>query len=140
MMSLSLKSLFLLLALALCFVGSGCQTTYSSHLLGEQRVVAKYTGRSLFAEVPSTVRVPAVIAAADEVARARGYTVLKTESTEEAGMISSVPPAKDSIQQVIVHANTGDHGTVIQVTYSPFPDRQLCESIFDAILARLSAK
>jgi hypothetical protein len=133
-----LKLLFVTLACALCFVGSGCQTTYSTHQLGEHRVVAKYGGRSLFVEVPETVRVPAVIAAADEVVRSRGYSVLRKESTEEKGMIASVPPAKDTIQRVIVRAEAGDHGTAIRVSYEPFPDRRLCESILDAILAKLS--
>lgn len=132
------RTFLLIPLLAVCALLSACQTTYSSHQLGEQRVVAKYTGRTLFAEVPSTIRVPAVIAAADDVVRARGYTVLRTESTEERGMLASVPPAKDSIQQVVVRAETGDHGTAIRVSYEPFPDRQLCESIFDAILAKLS--
>jgi hypothetical protein len=39
----------------------------------------------------------------------------------------------------MVRVETGDHGTAIRVSYEPFPDRQLCESIFDAILAKLSA-
>ncbi len=117
---------------------AGCKTTYSTHQLGEQRIVAKYSGRALFAEVPETVRVPAVIAAADEVARARGYTVLKKETTEENGIITVVPPARDSITQLVIHADRVDVGTAIRISYQPFPDRQLCESFFDAILAKVS--
>jgi hypothetical protein len=117
---------------------AGCKTTYSTHQLGDQRIVAKYSGRALFAEVPETVRVPAVIAAADEVARARGYTVLKKETTEEKGIITVVPPARDSITQLVIHAERVDVGTSIRVSFQPFPDRQLCESFFDAILAKVS--
>lgn len=122
---------------SLAFI-AGCKTTYSAHMLGDQRVVAKYSGRALFAEVPETVRVPAVIAAADEVARARGYTVLKKESTEENGILTVVPPARDSITQLVIHADRVDVGTAIRISYQPFPDRQLCESFFDAILAKVS--
>ena len=43
------------------------------------------------------------------------------------------------MQHVIVHADASDHGTAVHVAYEPFPDRELCESIFDAILAKLSA-
>lgn len=133
------RVLLISLAAGVAVVAGGCQTTYSQHQLGEMRVVAKYGGRSLFAEVPDSVRVPAVIAAADEVVRGRGYSVLRKEATEEVGVLASVPPAKDTIQRVMVHAEKGDHGTSIRVAYEPFPDRELCESIFDAILAKLSA-
>ena len=133
------KTLVLLVACAASAVGGGCQTTYSSHQLGDQRVVARYGGRSLHADLPRSIRVPAVIAAADGVARSRGYSVLKSEATEEVGRISSTPPGKDSVQRVVVHASKGDHGTEIRVSYEPFPDRRLCESILDAILATLSA-
>lgn len=134
----ALRTVFLVVAAGALAFSAGCKTTYSSHQLGEQRVVAKYNGRALFAEVPETVRVPAVIAAADEVARSRGYTVLKKESTEEAGYISVVPPARDAITRLVIHADRVDVGTSIRVSYEPFPDRQLCESFFDAILAKVS--
>jgi hypothetical protein len=136
---LLLKALLVLAACLMVVVGTGCQTTYSSHQFGEQRLVARHSGRTLMVELPKAIRVPAVIATTDEVVRGRGYTVLRQQATEEAGSISSFPPGKSSVQRLIVRVTAGDNGTEVRVSYEPFSDRKLCESILDALLARLSA-
>jgi hypothetical protein len=117
---------------------AGCHSTkYAAHEYAGQRVVAQYSGRTLFAELPSSVRVAAVIAAADENFRSHGYTVLDKDSTEEEGRCVAHAPGKD-ITRVVVRSKRGGHGTEVTVVYEPFGEEELSRYHFDGILQHLS--
>ncbi len=132
-----LAMLFLLSTTALADGPRDNAADIGAHEYGGQRVVAQYSGRTLFAELPSSVRVGAVIAAADENFRSHGYTVLDKDSTDDEGRCVAHAPGKD-ITRVVVRSKRGAHGTEVTVVYEPFGEEELSRYHFDGILQHLS--
>jgi hypothetical protein len=103
----------------------------------QQDITATYEGRTLRAELPGRARVPAVIAAADQTFRARGYAVQRTASTEDTGEIVANAPRHSSLPRVVVSASRGVDGTGVEVVVEPFGDQELSRSVLDGVLQRL---
>ena len=95
---------------------------------GSSGVEATYSLGTLRATLPHEARVPAVIAAADEAARARGYTVVSSTATEEHGRLVCRPPRSDSFPRVVVDARRISTGTKTTLEMQPMGDQDVCRS------------
>lgn len=104
---------------------------------GASAISASYSYPSLEADLPDQSRVPAVIAAADSVLRARGYSITKSASTEDAGVVRSLPPRSSDYPVVEVGAKRTTSGTRVTISVTPFGDEDLSRSVLDSILTRL---
>ena len=133
------RTRILVVAAAALMSLAGCRSTkYAAHPYAGQRVVASYSGRTLFAELPAGVRVPAVIAAADENFRSHGYTVSEKESTDEDGRCVGYAPGRQGLPRGVVRCKRGGHGTEVRIVYEPFGEEELSRYIFDGVLGHLS--
>ncbi len=131
-MKLLVLSLISTAALAL----SGCSKPQIA-TQGSRGIEAKYSLGRLSATLPPEASVPATIAAADQTARARGYTVVSSYSTDERGNLVCRPPRSDSFPRVTIWANRVSAGTETTLELQPFGDQELCRSLLDGILQRL---
>lgn len=105
---------------------------------GEERsVVAAYGVRKLRTELPMTVRVPAVIAAADAALRDRGYAVRSSRTTEDSGRVEGLPRGAGPLKSVVVMARVVPDGTRVEVLLKPWGDEEQSRAILDDILVRL---
>lgn len=104
---------------------------------GEGGIAATYSRPTLSARLPAGTRVPAVIAAADDTMRARGYSVQATGATEEAGTVEARPPRTTDWPKVDVRASVVADTTLVEISVSPWGDQELSRSLLDGILRRL---
>jgi len=105
---------------------------------GQQKdMTASYSTRTLSASLPDTARVPAIIAAADQTLRARGYAVQKSSATEEAGEIIANAPRYNNYPRVRLRATRMTDATQVEVTVEPFGDQELSRSVLDGVLQKL---
>jgi hypothetical protein len=81
--------------------------------------------------------VPAVIAAADQTLRARGYSVRRSSSTEETGEIVANAPRYETYPRVVLTTSRHVDSTLVEVTVEPFGDQELSRSVLDGVLQRL---
>lgn len=122
------------LALSAVLVG-GCQAEQRAQ--GTSGVMASYRIPTLSVQLPAEVRVPAVIAAADEECRSRGYSVASSSATEDAGRLVARPPRTSDYPEAIVEASTLGQGTRVEITVRPLGDQEWSRSLLDGILRRL---
>jgi len=115
--------------------GVGCQSTPISMRAGTQ--TANYMGTTLSTRLPAETRVPSVIAATEQAMLARGYTIVESASTEEAGSIVGRPPRYNTLPRMVVEAARRGDGVDLSLRYEPFGDREVCTAMLDAILRRL---
>lgn len=114
----------------------GCSPVVKTQ--GRQGVVeATYARRTLSATLPASARVPAVIAAAEETVRARGYSVERSTSTEEVGVLVARPPRTTDFPVITIDADVVPNATRVRMTVSPFGDQEMSRSILDGTLQRL---
>ena len=104
---------------------------------GNQDTVATYHGMTLRANLPAESRVPAVIAAAEETLRARGYSITTSDSTEEKGEIIAHPPRYNNFPRILIESSRGVSSTVVDLRVEPFGDQDLCRSVLDGMLQRM---
>ena len=104
---------------------------------GDTAVVATYKFPTLSANLPDEARVPAVIAAAEQTVRARGYSVSRSGATEEQGVLVCRPPRTTDYPTIEVRATRVAVGTRVAVRCEPFGDEHLSRSLLDGILSRL---
>lgn len=104
---------------------------------GASAISATYAYPRLEADLPDATRVPAAIAAADSTLRARGYSVEKSTSTEEAGVVRALPPRSSDYPVVEVNATRTTSGTHVTIGVTPFGDENLSRSVLDGMLSRL---
>lgn len=104
---------------------------------GQSGIEATYYRGVLNAVLPESARAPAVIAATEQVARARGYSIVSSASTDELSTIVIRPPQTSSIPTVRITARRVMQGTQVQVENNPWGDEDLSRSLLDAILQRL---
>lgn len=100
-------------------------------------MMAAYGVRKLRTELPSSVRVPAVIAAADAALRDRGYGVTLSHATEDSGRVEAEPRTAGVLKSVVVMAKTIPDGTRVEVLVTPWGSEAKSRSILDGILVRL---
>jgi hypothetical protein len=118
------------------FALAACSPQVKSH--GTQKdVTATYSGTTLSSNLPTTARVPAVMAAADETLRARGYAVQRSSGTEESGEIVANAPRYNDFPRVVFSASRGINATHVEVNVQPFGDQELSRSLLDGVLQRL---
>jgi hypothetical protein len=100
-------------------------------------VMATYSGMTLRSNLPTETRVPAVIAAAEQTLRGRGYTVVRSNATEETGEIVAYAPRYNNFPRIVITSNRGVSSTVVDLRVEPFGDQELCRSVLDGMLQRL---
>lgn len=104
---------------------------------GSSDLTAAYRMRTLSTVLPGSARVPAVIAAAEETVRARGYSVESSAATEDAGRLVVRPPRTSDFPKMTIEASAVGHGTRVTFTVSPFGDEEMSRSVLDGVLQRL---
>lgn len=109
----------------------------SAYQGADRSIVAAYRVRKLRTELPPTVRVQAVILAADAALRDRGYAVTSSRATEDAGHVEAEPRDAGSFDSVEVTARVIPAGTRIEIRVNPWGDEAKSRAILDGILARL---
>lgn len=115
---------------------AGCKTTVQQQ--GNRGVNASYSLMTLSSDLPGPTRVPAVIAAAEQVVRARGYTVDTSEATDESGRLVARPPrTTDAYPRLVVSAHSLAQGAHVEINYQPMGDQELSRSVLDGILQKL---
>ncbi|HYE62194.1 MAG TPA: hypothetical protein VD997_09370 [Phycisphaerales bacterium] len=126
----------LLPILALVTLLPACSPEVKTHG-PRQDVTATYHNAALSTSLAPTARVPAVIAAADQTLRARGYAVQRSTATEEAGELIANAPRYNNYPRVRVRATRADAATLLEVKVEPFGDQELSRSVLDGILQKL---
>ncbi|HEX8876572.1 MAG TPA: DUF3568 family protein [Phycisphaerales bacterium] len=113
---------------------AGCEATPKQQ--GSQsQLTATYKMGALSAVVPA--KVPAVMAAAEQTLRDRGYAIESSASTTEQGGIVARPPAYNLGKTLKVDiASTANDETSITLSAQPW-DETLLRITLDRILARL---
>lgn len=113
---------------------AGCESTPKQQ--GSQsQLTATYKMGALSAVVPA--KVPAVIAAAEQTLRDRGYAIESSASTTEQGGIIARPPAYNLGKTMKIDvASTATDETTITLSTNPW-DETLLRITLDRILARL---
>jgi len=129
------RLIILVLTAALC----GCNSSkppFTTH--GSDRSIqATQSVRTLYATLPSHVRVNAVLAAGEQTLRARGYTVTRTASTSDSGTILAEPPKPSSADQIKFKAYVYGSGTRVEITVKPWGGGDRARAILDDVLRRL---
>lgn len=113
---------------------AGCESTPKQQ--GSQsQLTATYKMGALSAVIPA--KVPAVMAAAEQTLRDRGYAIESSASTTEQGGIVARPPAYNlgKTMKIDVASTTSDE-TSITLSAQPW-DETLLRITLDRILARL---
>jgi hypothetical protein len=113
---------------------AGCEATPKQQ--GSQsQLTATYKMGALSAVVPA--KVPAVMAAAEQTLRDRGYAIESSASTTEQGGIIARPPAYNLGKTMKIDvASTAADETTITLSTNPW-DETLLRITLDRILARL---
>jgi hypothetical protein len=115
---------------------AGCKAK-AGYQGAERDVLAAYGVRKLRTELPATVRVPAVVAAADAALRDRGYAVASSHATEDTGRVEAEPRGAGPLKSVVVTARVIPDGTRVEVMLKPWGDEAKSRAILDGILVRL---
>jgi len=113
---------------------SGCKTPVYRY---GNDIEARYAHRTLTARLPDTVRVPAAMAAMDEVLRDRGYTVLETSVTEDAGRVVARAPRFNNYPRLVIDIRQTASACVVGMRNDPFGDKDQAEQMMRALIARL---
>lgn len=130
------RTLACLFVASLALAGAGCKAQVRPQ--GERGIEATYSMTTLSTTLPEAARVPAVIAAAEQTVRARGYTVDASEATEDAGRLIARPPrTNDAYPRLVVTAHAAAGETRVEIKYQPLGDQDLSRSVLDGILTRL---
>src|SRR5262245_36128212 len=98
---------------------------------------ATYRGWTLTTNLPAEARVPAVVAAAEQTLRARGYTITTSDSTEEEGEVVAHPPRTNNLPRIVIASARGVSSTTVDMRVEPFGDQELCRSVLDGMLQRM---
>lgn len=115
---------------------AGCKAR-AAYQGSDRSVMAAYGLRKLRTELPPTVRVPAVVAAADAALRDRGYAVTSSHASEDAGRVEGEPRGAGVLESVVVSARLVADSTRVEVVIKPWGDEPKSRAILDAILIRL---
>jgi len=98
---------------------------------------SRYSGRTLTTRLPESVRVPAAMAALDDVLRDRGYTIIETSVTEDKGRVVARAPRYNSYPRIVIEANQTATSCVVEMRNEPFGDREQVERLMGALLGKL---
>lgn len=131
---MKMHRVFALIAPLALLALNGCEATPKQQ--GSQsQLTATYKMGALSAVIPA--KVPAVMAAAEQTLRDRGYAIESSASTTEQGGIIARPPAYNlgKTMKIDVASTAADETTITLSTY-PW-DETLLRITLDRILARL---
>jgi hypothetical protein len=126
------------LLLAACLVGiwqGGCAHKPQYH--GQRGLIGTYRAGTLSAILPAEARVPTVVAAGEQMFRDRGYTIVESNATEDAGRIIARPPRYSSYPRMFMSVDLVESGTEVRFTYEPLGNEEVCRASLDALLRRL---
>jgi hypothetical protein len=123
-----------LLGAAICTVGA-CRPKYQYQ--GERGIVGTYSGGTLSANLPEGIRVPTIVAAAESMFRDRGYTIVESSSTEDAGQVIARPPRFSTFPRMEMTVQVASVGTTVLFSYRPVGNQELSRASLDALLRRL---
>jgi hypothetical protein len=114
----------------------GCQGTPAYQ--GSQRdILATYRVRRLTADLPGTVRVPAVVAVGRAVLMSRGYTVTTANATEDAGQVEAEPADAGILESISIDIRQRGAGVRVQIIAEPIGSQTKSRAILDAMLSEL---
>lgn len=121
-------------ATGLALLSQGCETT--TKVQGDvTQAIANYESGTLKA----TLNAPpsAVLAAAEQTLRDRGYSIDNNDSTKEQGAVVARPPNYNLLKTLRVFvAPTGDNASSISITTNPW-DEGLARITLNGIMKRL---
>jgi len=124
--------------LLVLIVLAGCQATQAPVAGGP--AVATFQGRTLETTLDPSVRVEAVLAAADAVLWARGYSVEKRRVTDDWGSVSARPAGAGFMERIVVRGSRQGTGTVVAVRVEPLGHEATSRGILDDIVSRLTVR
>lgn len=134
-MGRGLNVVLAVLAGAMASLG-GCQGREQVQAGG--RVVGVYKFGSLRAVLPETVTVPMATAAAQAAVREHGYTVESVTDTADRGrVVARSPKSTDFPRLVIGSGLTDDRRTMVELSYQPLGEEQVCREVLDRMLKQL---
>ena len=114
----------------------GCKGTPAYQ--GNQRdILATYRVRRLSAELPSTVRVPAAVAAAKAALLQRGYAITSASTTEDSGQVEAAPADAGLFESISIDIRQSSRGTRVQIIAEPIGNQTKSRAILDAMLTEL---
>lgn len=125
-------AVILLLAAA---VLPACTATYSN--AGSSETLTEYHLGTLKADLPPSVRIPAVMAAGQATLRHRGYSVSSSRITADAGRIEGESPSSSPLGSASVWAEAVPTGTRVGVKVGLWGDEDASRSILDDMLRRV---
>lgn len=83
------------------------------------------------------MRVPAAIKAGEAALYGRGYTIRKSEATEDSGRVVGLPPHAGMLDEVVIWSYLTARGTKIKIRVKPLGSENKSRAILDDMLARL---
>src|SRR5690349_8903028 len=110
-----------LAATATFLMAPGCQSV-PSQVGRDGQYQAVYHRGTLWADLPATIRVPAVVAAADMGLRDRGYAVRTVRTTDDYGRLVAEPHNPGLLESVAVDVRPEDGALRVGVTVKPMGD------------------
>jgi len=122
-----------------CGVLAGCvAATQPSSWEPGPGVTATYFGGGLSANLPAGVRVPAVVAAADEALGSAGYVVTARDVTLDRGrVVARAADPRLSGRRVLVRAFPHGDGSRATIRVEPGGDPAMSREIMERMLTRL---
>ena len=114
---------------------SGCQSRASTH--GKDGIEATYSAGTLTSRLPDSVNTRQVMAAAEQMLRDRGYSILENAQTDDSGRLVAVPPRDSLTPRVTILGRTTAGGVRVDIGIAPFGSQDLSTSLLDGILRRL---
>lgn len=104
---------------------------------GRGDVLALYQFRTLTAEFPDQIGVPAVVASAESALRSRGYAVTRSETTRDKGVVHAKKPDPSTLEKVVVIVRLSRLGTRVELRMDPLGNEAQSRAILDDMLVRL---
>jgi len=121
----------------------GCQRPTYREQGGTLTVYGVYANGVLASLTPPETRVPAVMAAAEETLRRRGYTITRRDITEDLGVLRAEPPhavVRSPVtvrDPVTVRAVLERDGTMVTVRVGRLGNEAASRAILDEMLRRV---
>ena len=112
-----------------------CSPQLSSH--GREHITAAYSLGTLTCDLPDSVRVPAIIAAAEGALRGRGYSISSKASTDDRGRVYARAPRDSRVEGVSIEARVTSTGHEVSIHFDPLGDDSRSRALLDDVLARL---
>ncbi len=103
--------------------------------IGQTRLMSTYHVGRLTTELPPEVRVESIISASRSVLEERGYTIRRTETTADLGMVVGRPPEGD--RTVTIRALVLVDATRLSVRFEPWGARGASVAILEDVLTSL---